>query len=103
VLDNYVYLLLAAGEHEPLTHLVDQWMKTYQLLVHVPIVGRLQPDGVRASDPAFQRLVEERLDRELERRGLRPLRLDADRRDGWLDAVEAATWDVLRPVQLQLL
>ncbi len=103
VLDNYVYLLLAAGDREPLTTLVGHWMATYQLLVHVPIVGRLQPDGVRAADPAFQRLVDERLDRELERRGLAPLRLDPDAREGWGEAVETAAWDVVRPAQMPLL
>jgi thymidylate kinase len=103
VLDNYVYLLLAAGEREALRNLVDDWMASYQLLVHVPIVGRLQPDGVRAADPAFQQLVDERLDRELERRALRPLRLDPAARETWVDAVEAATWQVVRPAQLPLL
>lgn len=103
VLDNYVYLLLAAGDREPLQSVVGTWMQSYHLLVHVPIVGRLLPDGIRASDPAFQQLVEERLDREIERRGLAPLRLQPDARDGWLDKVEAAAWGVLRPAQLQLL
>ena len=103
VLDNYVYLLLAAGDREPLCSVVRSWMATYQLLVHVPIVGRLLPDGIRAADPYFQQLVDERLHRELERRGLSPLRLQPDAREGWLDAVEAAAWDVLRPAQLRLL
>ena len=103
VLDNYVYLLLAAGEREALRILVDDWMATYELLVHVPIVGRLQADGVRAADPAFQQLVEERLDREIERRGLQPLRLDPAAREGWPDIVEAAAWRALRPAQLPLL
>ena len=103
VLDNYVYLLLAAGVREPLETVVATWLATYSLLVHVPIVGRLQPDGIRAADPAFQYLVDERLERDVERRGLRPLRLSPDQRDGWLDAVEAASWDLLRPAQLPLL
>jgi nicotinamide riboside kinase len=103
VLDNYVYLLLAAGEREPLTSLVAHWVKTYQLLVHVPVIDQPQPDGVRAADPAFQRLVDERLQRELDRRGLNPLRLAPQGRAGWLDAVEAATWQALRPAQLPLL
>jgi len=103
VLDNYVYLLLAAGDREPLATLVGHWMATYQLLVHVPIVGRLQHDGIRADDPAFQELVDERLERELERRDLAPLRLDPEAREGWLDAVEAEAWRVLRPAQLPLL
>ena len=71
--------------------------------MHVPIIDRLQPDGVRAADPAFQQLVEERLDRELERRRLQPLRLDPAARERWLDIVESAAWAVLRPAQLQLL
>src|ERR1044072_5807693 len=50
VLDNYVYLLLAAGDREPLCSVVATWMTTYQLLVHVPIVGRLLPDGIRAAE-----------------------------------------------------
>jgi nicotinamide riboside kinase len=103
VLDNYVYLLLAAGDREPLQSVVATWMQSYQLLVHVPIVGRLLADGIRAADPAFQQLVDDRLDREVERRGLQPLRLEPDRREGWLDAVEAAAWGVLRPAQMPLL
>jgi nicotinamide riboside kinase len=103
VLDNYVYMVLAAGEREPFDTLVARWLETYQLLVHVPITGRLLPDGIRAPDPAFQRLVEERLDRQLERRALAPLRLDPEGREGWVDAVEDAVWRHLRPAQLELL
>jgi nicotinamide riboside kinase len=103
VLDNYVYLLLAAGEREPFETLVTSWVASYDLMVHVPIVGRLQPDGVRAADPAFQRLVEERLDQQLDRRGLQPLRLDPAARERWLDRVEHAAWERLRPAQLELL
>ena len=102
VIDNYVYMVLAAGEREPFETLVAHWIRTYDLLVHVPIAGHLQPDGIRAPDPAFQRLVEEQLDRELARRALVPLRLDRAAREGWLDAVEAAVWQRLRPAQLVL-
>jgi nicotinamide riboside kinase len=103
VLDNYVYLLLAAGEREPLQSVVAAWAGTYDLLVHVPIIGRLQPDGIRAADPEFQRLVDDRLRRELDRRGIVPLCLDPDRRESWVDEVEAAAWRQLRPAQLELL
>ena len=102
-LDNYVYLLLAAGPQPGLEALVDFWMGTYDLLVRVPIVGTLSPDGVRAEDPAFQRAVEQRLDAELGRRRLAWLDLDPGERDGWLERVEAAVWDCLRPPQLRLL
>jgi nicotinamide riboside kinase len=103
VLDNYVYLLIAAGEQPGLEPLIEHWTATYDLLVHVPAVEEPQPDGVRAADPAFQRLVEERLDRELEGRGLEPLRLDRTDRAGWLDTVEAVVWERIRPAQLRLL
>jgi nicotinamide riboside kinase len=102
-LDNYVYLLLAAGEQPGLETLVNWWMTTYDLLVHVPIVEAPQSDGVRAEDPAFQRAIDDRLDRELAARGLEARRLDPCGRSGWLDAVESAVVDRLRPPQLRLL
>jgi nicotinamide riboside kinase len=102
-LDNYVYLLLAAGRQEGLEALVDFWMGTYDLLVRVPIVDQPLADGVRAEDPAFQRAVDERLATELEARRIHTLDLSPEDRDGWLPAVEAAIWDRLRPPQMSLL
>lgn len=103
VLDNYVYLLLAAGPRRGLDELVERWTATYDLLVHVPVVADPSPDGVRSHDPAFQRAVDERLEEELAARGLAPVRLDPARRAGWLDQVEAAALERLRPPQLSLL
>ena len=103
VLDNYVYLLLAAGPQPGLESLIDFWMATYDLLIHVPIVEAPQGDGVRAEDPAFQRAVETRLEGELAARRMTPLRLDAHPRREWLDTVEAAVCERLRPPQLRLL
>lgn len=101
-LDNYVYLLLAAQPRPELERLVDAWMTSYDLLVHVPVVDEPSPDGVRSADPSFQRAVEERLDGELARRRLAPLRLESPRRAGWLDAVEARVRETLRPDQLEI-
>jgi GTPase SAR1 family protein len=103
VLDNYVYLLLAAGRQEALETLMESWLRTYDLLVHVPMVEQPSPDGVRSADPAFQRAVEGRLLRELAERELAALPLDPERRAQWLDAVEQETWQRLRPAQLTLL
>jgi nicotinamide riboside kinase len=103
VLDNYVYLLLAAGRQEGAEAVVAHWIRGYDLLVHVPIVEQPSPDGVRSRDPGFQHAVEDRLARELEERGLAALRLDPDGREGWLDTVERTAWDRLRPAQLPLL
>ena len=103
VLDNYVYLLLAAGRREGPEKLVEYWLEGYDLLVHVPIVESLSPDGVRSPDPGFQQAVEDRLVQEIEARGLPVLSLDVTARAGWLDAVEQTVWERLRPAQLPLL
>lgn len=102
-LDNYVYLLLAAGRQDRLEALVDSWMATYDLLVHVPIVATPSPDGFRSADPSFQFAVEERLERELATRRLLALRLDPACRERWLEVVEREVWARLRPAQLSLL
>lgn len=103
VLDNYVYLLLAAGRQEAPQALIDFWIAGYDLLVHVPIVEELSPDGVRSPDPGFQQAVEDLLMRELAERELSALHLDPGARPGWLDTVERAVWERLRPAQLPLL
>lgn len=102
VLDNYVYLLLAAGRQEAPQGLVELWIRGYDLLVHVPIVEELSPDGVRAPDPGFQYAVEERLAHELAARDLPVLELSPEERAGWLDTVERTVWERLRPAQLPL-
>jgi nicotinamide riboside kinase len=101
-LDNYVYLLVAARPQPALETLVDTWMKSYDLLIHVPIGGALSADGVRAVDPVFQRAIDERLERELAARGIPALRLEPGARDCWIDRVEEAALALLRPRQLQL-
>lgn len=102
-LDNYVYLLLAAGKQPMLESLVDGWMQTYALLVHVPILDELRADGLRSTDPIFQREVDQRLIHEVQARNLDHLVLDGSHREQWLDQVEAAVLDLLRPAQLELL
>jgi nicotinamide riboside kinase len=103
VLDNYVYMLLAAGPQPDLEPLLDAWLGSYGLLVRIPIVGEPAADGLRATDPSFQRAVDERLTHELDRRGLATVQLSAEDRDSWIDAVEAEAWRILAPPQLQLL
>lgn len=102
-LDNYVYLLLSDGPRDVLEDLVDGWMKTYDLLVRVPVVAAPSADGVRSDDPGFQLAVQGRLDRELERRGLEALRLDPEDREQWVDRVEERVRHLWRPAQLELL
>jgi len=102
-LDNYVYLLLASGPQEGLDLLVDYWMRTYDLLVHIPVVADPSADGFRTVDPAFQRAVDERLVREIHERGLTAVRLDPDHREDWLADAERLVWERVRPRQLSLL
>lgn len=102
VLDNFVYLLLAAGGRSDLDPLITAWTATYQLLVHVPVLEGPRADGIRSTDPAFQRAVDERLEREIAERHLPVLRLDDLPREAWLDRVEAEVKERLRPVQLEL-
>jgi len=103
VLDNYVYLLLAAGPQREIEGFMEPWMRTYDLLVHVPIVDQPSPDGIRALDPAFQRAVDQRLEAELEARHLPALRLRPEERDRWVDQVHDTVVESIRPAQLELL
>lgn len=103
VLDNYVYLLVAAGSQGPLEPLVDGWMRTYDLLLHVPIVDEPSPDGIRATDPAFQRAIDDRLLEELTRRDLPVHQLAPDRRSDWLETAENLVVESLALPQMQLL
>jgi nicotinamide riboside kinase len=103
VLDNYVYLLLAAGRQEGAETLVRFWIQSYDLLVHVPLIEQPSPDGIRSPDPGFQRAVEDRVRRELTERKLPALHLDSAARSGWLDEVERSVWERLRPAQLPLI
>jgi len=103
VLDNYIYLLLAAGRQEALESLVNSWLPTYHLLVHVPILAQPSADGIRSSDPTFQRAVDDRLLKELEPRDLPLIRLDPAARPNWVETVEAEVRRRLLPAQLELL
>lgn len=102
-LDNYVYLLLAAGPQEGLDLLVDYWMRTYDLLIHVPVVAEPAADGFRTTDPAFQKAIDDRLAREISSRSLSAVRLDPEHREAWLDETERLVWERVRPRQLSLL
>jgi nicotinamide riboside kinase len=83
VLDNYCYLVHAAGTRPALEKLLDHWLPSYHLLVHVPIVGRPAFDGVRAIDPGFQEQIELLLEGMVTARGLRPMRLERHRQGSW--------------------
>jgi nicotinamide riboside kinase len=103
VLDNYVYMLLAAGRQRSLEVMVAAWLATYDLLVLVPIVDEPRPDGLRATDPSFQHAVEDGVRRELHQRELAALLLDPGQRESWVRQVEEEVMARLGPPQLPLL
>jgi adenylate kinase family enzyme len=87
VLDNYAYLVRACGRQASLEPFIDAWMRTYDLLFKVPVVGRADADGVRDTDEAFVLDIDRLVETLLTEKGLVPERLPAERRDDWRDFV----------------
>ncbi|PWB68317.1 MAG: hypothetical protein C3F15_16670 [Holophagae bacterium] len=97
VLDNYCYLVHAAGPQPRWERMLDDWLPTYDLLVWVPLWSEPSYDGVRAVDPGFQRAIDELIGAMVEVRGLAPLRLAPDRRDLWADHIMEAILPSIEP------
>jgi nicotinamide riboside kinase len=87
VLDNYAYLVFAAGKQRWLEPLVNRWMKTYDLLFKVPISGDTSADGIRDTDAFFLRQIDRLVDDLVEERGLPCDRLPDGRREDWSEIV----------------
>ena len=88
VLDNYAYLVFAAGRQRWLEPLVNRWMKTYDLLFKVPISGSASADGVRDTDEFFMRQIDGLVDTLLAEKKLPFEHLPDGRRDVWIDIVK---------------
>jgi thymidylate kinase len=97
-LDNYCYMVHAAGRQPMWERVLDSWLPTYDLLVRVPLWSRPSFDGTRAVDPRFQEQIDLELEEQLQRRSLSPLRLDADTPDLWGAVVEEALASVMEPI-----
>jgi len=82
-LDNYAYMALACGRQKPVERFVDWWMKTYDILFKVPLVGGASADGFRDTDEFFMRSIDEMVDRLLTERKLGCERLPEGRREDW--------------------
>jgi len=87
VLDNYAYLMFACGRQKPIERFVDHWMKTYDVLIKVPIVEQAAADGVRDTDEFFVRSIDQLVDSLLAEKKIPHECLDASGRSGWVDAV----------------
>ena len=62
VLDNFAYYArrygLKGAEAEALALYCRSWMRTYDLLVRLPVTEALAPDGFRSTDAEFQREID---------------------------------------------
>ena len=98
VLDNYCYLLAAAGPQPCWEPFVQAWLQTYTLLIKVPLWTPPRWDGVRDTDLNFQRHIDELLENQLEQRLVTPLRLDPTARERWGEVVMAHVERLIRPI-----
>jgi nicotinamide riboside kinase len=87
VLDNYAYMVMACGRQRPIERFVDHWMRTYDVLFKVPIVGEASPDGVRDTDQFFMRAIDEQVEKLLVEKAIACERLPPDRH-AWIDVVK---------------
>jgi thymidylate kinase len=60
-LDNYAYFFLACGRDLAVEKFMEMWMKTYELLIRVPVLAEIQDDGFRDTDSVFVREVDKKV------------------------------------------
>ena len=60
-LDNYAYFFLACGRDPAVEKFVEMWMKTYDLLIRVPVLAEVQEDGFRDTDSVFVREIDRKV------------------------------------------
>ena len=62
VIDNYAYLSNKFDRQPYLEPMLAQWMKSYDLLIHVPLrEERITADGFRSENVEFQRTIDGRV------------------------------------------
>jgi nicotinamide riboside kinase len=90
VLDNYAYMVLSCGRQKAIERFVDHWMKTYDVLVKVPMIAPAAEDGVRDTDEFFVRSIDQLVDTLLAEKKIAHCRLDAASRAGWVSQAMTA-------------
>lgn len=101
VLDNYAYLVARVGRRPALDALVAEWIRGYDALFKVPVLGAPAFDGKRAVSRAFQLEIDATIDRLIADFAVPVVTLDAADRDGWIAAV-VARLELPAPPQIDL-
>jgi len=102
VLDNYAYLVARVGRQEEYDALVRRWVGSYSALFKVPVLQPPTFDGKRDVSQAFQVEIDGVIEELLAAFEVPCLRLDADDRPGWVDAVLERMGLPLHPPQIDL-
>ena len=84
-LDNYAYFFLACGRDPAMEKFVEMWMKTYDLLIRVPVPAAIQEDGFRDTDAVFVREVDRKVSALLAASRTPFLDLEAVPRTAWAE------------------
>lgn len=102
VLDNYAYLVARVGRRPELDPLVIDWVRGYDALIKVPVVGAPTFDGKRAVSRSFQLEIDATIDQLVSDFEVPVVHLDPADRDGWVPAVLTALDLPLQPPQIEL-
>lgn len=102
VLDNYAYLVARVGRRKDLDELVGSWIRGYNALFKVPVVGVPSFDGMRAVSRGFQIEIDETIDRLLLDFDVPVTRLDQNARDSWVSVVMDSLGLPKHPPQIDL-
>lgn len=92
-LDNYAYFFLACGRDVAVERFMEMWMKTYDLLIRVPVIDIAQDDGFRDTDTAFVREVDRKVSSLLATSKAAFLDLEGAPRATWSDLALQAVLD----------
>jgi hypothetical protein len=93
VLDNYAYLVHAAGRQAHLEGWLAHWCEGYTRLFKVPVWQTPSFDGTRDTDLGFQREIDETLDGLIEDLEIDVFRLGSGNPNGWVA-------DILRELEV---
>jgi hypothetical protein len=102
ILDNYAYLVHAAGRQPDFEPWVAGWSKTYAHLVKVPPWRAPTFDGVREVDRTFQLEIDETIDSLVRDLAVEVVPLDPLRHDFWVEDTLRAAGIPLEPTQREL-